>query len=760
MLKKIFFTLALVYSGSLFAADLSVSDNSGIITASICGLPSSATDIKFYVHSTQSVGQPANSISGNCATKVYNNTNNALFMDGATIVATYVDSSGLVTKSAKAKQAPAPSSKAQVTVIDQGNQVEVRICGSKSALPFGSVVAVMNPRNNVGSTSIGIQKGETQNCASYTYNQSDIKNGDKLRVVIGNNPVIEKTITEIKGGGNNSGGATNPPPPPQDKYTPAEVRQNAENAARFFANRVVETYGVVENYRYNFFVGFREIQELYHDFGVSITKLDSFERGEDEGRAQGKIDGYSAGQEKGNTEGRIMGRDEARSRFLKAVDKGEPVNTVMGPAYKGENFTGIQSPLLSPKSINERLTAYDAEFMADVRKVIILDGEVVIVDDIFNAYWKLADFYTWDAYKTDLLMTSWRGENAFYLYANQKLTKKGQNLIDYLDNVSDSNKNIDAANDVQIYRSAFINEYESVIFKKWNDVVKTPNPKAKQHGRIYFEKALNDYAYEAGYVNSYKQIYLTESKKGYKSTVAQAYAGGFESNVKHYSANPVIEGVNVELVNQSGLTSFAIIDSIRPKVKTGMNVGQQKGEVRISLSSPSIHTLSQSDATHIEGLSTLKKEVTLGSLSQVGTGIAPDSKVTVAISVNGIHTLNQSISVSWRQTVQQLAKESGQRQTVLLDYIKYHLLQEWFKMSGMNIGDSPYIKKQTSSLLYNLAITYKAMSPADQKAFDQHQEAIMHVFGARPTGWFDTKKDDWDAAIAIFEDQMGWTYEE
>jgi len=101
------------------------------------------------------------------------------------------------------------------------------------------------------------------------------------------------------------------------KYTvpqtisPKKIRDYADQQARTVANRISNTYGKLENWRYNFSEGF---WAGFAGFNVGSSTSD-YESGRAEGVSWGQQNGSEAGESEGRQQGRTLGNREARNHF-------------------------------------------------------------------------------------------------------------------------------------------------------------------------------------------------------------------------------------------------------------------------------------------------------------------------------------------------------------------------------------------------------------------------------------------------------------
>lgn len=685
------------------AGNLSVKVENQQIIAKACNLKSGTKAVWFFVgkkgYAKNGIGQRENKFENNCAVKTYNNASNDLFLKGGEVFAAY-DENG----------------KEPI----QTNPETVQIPG-QSTPPSGG-----NPP--------------------------------------GNNPP----------GGNPPG--NNPPPvtipeDPRKEMDPKKVKNYAEQAANFFANRVVDIYGRVENYKYNFYVGFKKAASFYSNLGISVQNLPQYGQGMENGLSQGYNDGYLHGQQKGASDGKYLGRREAINRFSSAVQNENSLNITPGSEPDTTNYSGI-SPSLGNPDLNAKLIEHNGEYYSEITSEHNFSNEVEFDSDLTNYLYghrvSLGDYYSWNDYKNEVLFSYWKSENAFSLFLSKRLIKsssvdynkvKANNeLIAKYREITDPSLYKDAEENKRLYRHTFINQYDDVIGTKWNnEVYGRPNHSAQARGEYYFTKAIQAYARDLGYRNGYIQNYVPRSIQGYKTSIAPAYFQSFNDTVQYYSNNPVIENIQLAIENQDGKNSFAVIDNIIPVLTTAVNLGKVPGKIRVQVQQNQNLNNASNTTLEIEipGLTRVTSKKQLGVISTVSTNVKPDETVDIVLNTNlGNQTLR--LSTPWHQTIHQTAKDTPQRQQILVQYLSQHLGKEMKDMRSV-FKKNRYKHEPNTTLAGKFVATYMTLSQEERQILNKFQPAIVMGIGKRPTNFIciGCGKDEWDSAQLIFQ-QIGW----
>lgn len=786
-----FFLMTMLFSFFSIAGNLSVKIENQQIIAKACNLKQNTKEVWFFVgqkgYAKNGIAQRENKFENNCAIKTYNNSSNDLFLKGGEVYASY-DQQGKqpIQNNPETVQIPGGNNN-QPPVNNPGNhdiklsyklvnsKVQVLICSSPEYISLGKVVAINNLTKQkstgqyTGSTNLAKKMINENRCAEHFYDNKDIDNGDVLIVVIGDDT---KEFT-VKGLPTND----TPPPvvtpeDPRKEMDPKKVKIYAEQAANFFANRVVEIYGKVENYKYNFYVGFKKAASFYSNLGISIQNLPQYGYGQKNGLSKGYEDGYSHGQQKGIQEGTSVGRQDAVDRFYAAVENSGSLDVNAGAGPDSANYPGTNPSIANP-DLNNKFTTYNNDYYQELKSGLNFDAEVEFDSDlngnIYGGNVSLSDYYSWNDYKNEVLFSYWKSENALNLFLSKKLIKstsvdhnkvKANNeMIAKYKEITDSNLYKDADQNRRLFRSTFINQYDDVIGYKWNkEVYDKSNYAAQSRGEYYFTQAIQAYAYDVGYQNGYIENYIPRNIQGYRHSVGPAYVKSFNETVNYYSNNPVISEVQLDIVNQDGKKSFSVIDNIIPVLSRVVNAGKVAGKliVRIQQNNAINNAVNNTLEIEIPALTRFTSSQALGVVSQVSTSVKPEDQIDLVLTTNAG---NKSVrmTMSWHQTVKQITKDIPQRQQILSQYLSQHLGKEMKDMRSV-FKKNKYKHEPENTFAGKLVSTYQTLNPQEQQLLNQFQTSIVSGIGKRPRDFIciGCGKDEWDAAQNIFK-QIGWS---
>ncbi len=393
------------------------------------------------------------------------------------------------------------------------------------------------------------------------------------------------------------------PQAPEKKVTEdAKVRTYAVEAANFMANRVVEKFGRVENFRYSFFKGFNDRKRFYSDLGVSATALPEYSNERAKGVAEGNSNGLRLGGNEGTRAGSQQGEQEGRNRFQRALNNPAALDVTTGSLPSGSEYRGLQGDKIVP-GFSQMLNEYNDVFLQEVKRFLRLetDFDDDIVAEIFGNYWGLSSLYEWNDYQYDTVFSKWKAENAFTLFLNRKLVREGSDpnkveannrMVTKYKEIINSEEYSDADQSKSLFYNTFINQYNNVIGQKWrSEVYGQVNQEAASRGGWYFIEAAKEYARRMGYAHGFNPAFNSASIAGYRQNIGPAFKGSFDNTVAYYSSHPVIENVQVAVKNLAGQTSVAVLDSIYPTIIEATNFGKEAGNVEATLSGPGLAQL-------------------------------------------------------------------------------------------------------------------------------------------------------------------------
>ncbi len=137
---------------------------------------------------------------------------------------------------------------------------------------------------------------------------------------------------------------------------------------------------------------------------------------------------------------------------------------------------------------------------------------------------------------------------------------------------------------------------------------------------------------------------------------------------------------------------------------------------------------------------------------QISALAKPNKAIAVTVSINAggkVYSLQQSVMVSFAQTIKQAANENiVSRMQILSQYIVTQLAKEWDDEKSLIDFTNDYEKKPLETLLGQFVQAVQTLTPAEQQKLSVLVPSISSVYGKRPGG-FSKNKGKWDAASKL-----------
>ena len=578
-------------------------------------------------------------------------------------------------------------------------------------------------------------------------------------------PAPVKQVTPVQTGGNQQAPQAVVAQPALKEISRDKIEEQAEQAANFFANRVIDVYGGVETYRLNFYKGFKNQAKLFNLEDIHVQQLAAYGKGASQGNRLGFDQGRGAGIEAAERNGKREGSIKARERFIKAVGNSALLDVSAPEEPTSDSYEGLTGNKVDP-IFSQIINGYNSGYLDEATKRLALDSQIDFDDDlraaIYGTRWNLGEYYQWQEFQCTMPEVILDSGKAFGLFlkkqfvkensGNSNMVKDNTAKVSKYRDYTDSSQYQNADKNAGWYQSAFMKRYKIAITEKWDKkVCEAQDQAAYIRGEFYFTQAIDAYAFSKGETKAFNSSYKTNSKEAYIETLPGAFRNGFDTTVANYSSKPVVEVYEISLVNQSSLPSFAIIDSVNAIVKKASNLGKVEGNIQIQVSGQSV--VAGQGALKMAPLSALSNPVTIALGSQIGQTVVPNSEIDITVSASGMPATSFKALVSWQQTIRQVGIDSAARQQLLANYISQNLGKE-MKNAEALIGGSgvDYQKKFEQSLLNQFIATYKSL-PADSKAsLDKYKSLITTAIGKKP--WA-TGKADWEKANTELT-AIGW----
>ncbi len=639
---------------------------------------------------------------------------------------------------------------ADISQISPGDY-EMEATGSDCKMQYANQSYVISINGNVRNDLGGQIKSD--GCFKRTFRNGILRPGDNVVVRVNGTGAFSDTVPGGNGGshtgGGNSGGYPSPTPAPQVPDADiAKVRITAENNARCMANAVVASYGRVERYRYNYYMGLRNGISIYNLVNLgSLQNTSDYIAGAQQGSIDGANNGLAQGRSEGVEDGNDQGRVDARSRFTAVVDTGNPPDRSVN--IPNPSFAGLTSGQQA-RNIEQRLAGLDSDIASWLgQQSFSYDGWSY--GNRYGDYWSASKLYGWNtSYQFDLVNSWYRDDWAFQLWKEQKFSRCS-NQYDYYEKLADSSQTGNSYTATSAFRSAFKNEYDNVIGSKWRNEVTKSEPVAFSFGQQHGIRVAKDYARDVGYYASYNSNYSNASVQGHAQTFDSAYQNGFKTTFQNYESNPVVEGIEIDFKTNNSRQAFGAGSPINIVLKRAVNVGLKDGVMNVRTADNIV--LGQQKQVTLKKSETLKSPIGLNGIGFVGFSAAPNAqtKITVLVGSPSSH----QFKVDWAATIYNMATSTQANiKTTATNYIKNNLASEWSKMNSGLWPTNRYTDNQPSNtLLEQMVGIYENPNSGGYKGnIKAAVPTLRTILGARPSGLFAGRaKDRWDSANALFD---------
>lgn len=512
----------------------------------------------------------------------------------------------------------------------------------------------------------------------------------------------ESFTIALSGNGQQTPPPREPPAEPPYRMDPAKLREYGEVQARTVANRVANTYGELERWKYSFTMGYwRGID----DFNGSYTARAVYDSARIDGRNSGGAPGYNAGFQEATSQAGNRGTNEAVARFRfvvnQAVQPDVSVPNIATPA-----FGGLKAPVNACDTVTGVIGSLENRLSIEMRVIQFGDDDGYLAYDPTAYSIRFNELNVWghNSYK---FVDSWfRKDYAWQEWMNNDLNGK-YNKVNYRKMQSDQQAE---------FRRVFENVYDGVIDEKYYRKQKTPNPLAFARGRWYGTEIAGRQTYDRGCNTGYTEAYTPASVNGYREAYTPAYRARFESTVTYYNTNPVISIDGIQLVdgNQNGV--FELGETLGIAIGNVTNLGRVAAkDLRIVMNGDGIDALSNNERVTIEASTSKESNQVAENLARIRNDVIADQSNSVVVSVGATqHSL--VYVVSWKRTIQALATASAKEAESLKKFVLQNIQDEYTRMEStqQNIY-SEKAKKKVSSKLRDLVDFYEAL-PENQRS--------------------------------------------
>lgn len=412
-----------------------------------------------------------------------------------------------------------------------------------------------------------------------------------------------------------------------------KIENYADQQARTVANRIVNSFGGQENYKFNFVKG---LKQGYTTAKVFTLVNNSYSQGVLAGEAEGKSKGKKIGQDHAFKEANQRAKQIAVSRHRQAITQGFidysiqiPQNVFVASKIADDVFN-------LEKNYQERIKLIDSDLRVELKKNTF--GKDFVVNFQFDENFSITRWLAMDGkykyvdsyFADEHALNEWKrnglgGKYDYALYQKMNLTERSA------------------------FENHFKSIYRNVINEKLDKKIQEPNNDAFQRGVVWGNKIGNDESYLNGFKNGLeKKLEKYAFKKfnelfpGYFSTYFMHWMQYFNSNLAFdIEANLIPSSQQAgyftltgKIINYSGVEDFNLPLTLTSRVL------DQTQLVQVPAIKPhSVEHFAFEDILHI------KDDMLADKNYEVVVEIA-NQKQTVWIHVNFNYLLEQYISIN------------------------------------------------------------------------------------------------------------------
>lgn len=505
--------------------------------------------------------------------------------------------------------------------------------------------------------------------------------------------------------GGNGGNGNQRQDPPEYQMDYGKLTDYAVQQARTVANRVAKTYGALENWKYNFAMGYWDGVSSYANSYEARVERDN---GLMVGRSRGGDPGYDAGKRAGAGDGNQNGRNIARARFLAIVNSPNAPDVSaesVDPAVKSapRSYDGVAAPKNACDGVTSRQAELERQLSTEMRVIRFGDddyGYLTYEEASYSITFR--ELNRWGSGKYEFIDSWFRNSYAWKEWIENDLGGR-------YDKVNYRKLNQTQANQ---FRREFENEYDRSIKEKYYNEKTRPNAVARIRGQWFGEQVTRKQVFDAGCNTGYAETYTPASIRGYGDSYTDGFMSGFKSIVRQYNAGPIltIEGIRLVDGNQNG--AFELGESLGIEVGKVTNIGRVAARnIPVKVSGEGLTSTASSETFSVEPSTSQVINKQIMNLATIRGDVIADKDNAVSVSV-GTESQSLSYNVSWKGAIQALLKVDPARATSLKNFVLKNIQDEYRTTES---AENNIYKDGDSSKMLDLVELYER-SPASERA--------------------------------------------
>jgi len=552
--------------------------------------------------------------------------------------------------------------------------------------------------NNLSQQSkfLGNARTNSNGSFSYTTKRGAVIPGDNIKV----------RVLEYNGSGNHrnfsvtvprSGAGHSEAPPSRKPISIRKINRYAEVQARTVANRIAGTYGVRENFKYNFLRGFQKGFSEFKFFEGRDNR--DYRQGMVEGLRRGKDEGYRRGEMDAGDRARPLAQTDAIGRFKEVLNKNRAPNLKL--SIPKINYSGHRSSKTFNQNhfIQDQLDELEGEFQRYRSELIWNSGIFYLRHSDWQ--WSLRDVYELRDGEYQFLRSFFRED---YALREWKVDGLGGGFDHNLYNrmiYSERNR----------FETEFGIVYNQVIDAKFSRVKLAPNYSAFSKGEWFGVEVGHRESYERGYIAGMGKTYFSASFVGFTAAFNTSYTDQFNSTVLTYSNSPIIENLYLRLIGSTEKQIWFPGEMMGIEVVAGINYGLVGASLPVSLTGDSLLSEGTPDLLEIAPSSSLQEKIKILDLVRIRDDVESEKDNTVTVQI-GVNTFRLKYKISWSNILISYIESEGQEEK-LRAYILKEIQNEYVMSTGAWFG-SWYERRESDGKKTKLGELMKLMKESSR----------------------------------------------
>lgn len=545
----------------------------------------------------------------------------------------------------------------------------------------------------------------------------------------------------------------------QDIADQKEIIVKASQSAEKFAKQFALAFGSVENIKFNFYLAKKQMDRRFDAIGGDILIQSDISSGEIQGVRNAQMLAEQNGLKLGQSDAKDAALDRVILQWKKSlgkeslpqVDKSLPelptkIFQIPSEQLKLDRVDSRLEKVFNNKGILSQLILETQRNMdSDLKFAAIRNA---FYDDV-SEYQLTESFFSSD-YMSEVTYQKYQWKKIFDLWTSQELTDA--NLMDVLyfknlDKIGSANSQENMA----LFKSVFLEKLEQVLQKKWRQIVTKENKLAQSFAEEKYLQAVHSYSYDYGYVRAYQKAYQIYAEASYVRAFKITYPVAYLEKFNQVENSSLLGDVSGYVMSSNQQQVFGVGDDIYFVLQSAANYGGAKGEFPIELEAINFSNSGQFLAypKQLFNLSARTKmnQPMVFKIAQIGKDkvTQTDGRFQVTVKVGDRKVSLTELKIQWEKSV---LKGITSGDATVLGYLRTKLFEE-YKSIGVTNNDI-YVKpeKLKNSLFYRMKTQLLSLNSPSQRAYAvKVVKYFQSAYGARPSGWFDTSKDDYDTLM-------------